>query len=313
MVWAFGKNSHPIGVDITEDSLRLVQLRDNGKRTSLIAGGSELCPDDIRPETTQWHDWAAKTLRRIVSKGSFSGSEIITALPATETFIDHIKKPNAGKGKMEEAIIASLKSKLPFDPQDAIIRHFTTIDNNLIVLAIKRSKVDGLLSIYEKADLIIKSISLWPLALANTYAKLFCRRNSDRDAIVMLLDIQTDFTNVTICQSNIPLFARSIKIGLRQMQNDDAVSRLLLELTSSIHKFGLIHKNLDIERLIFLSGSYMADEGRNICMKIAEQLEMPTQIADCLAAIDTANLHGHGIDSKRADFSWATAFGLSLS
>lgn len=97
------------------------------------------------------------------------------------------------------------------------------------------------------------------------------------------------------------------------MQNDDAVSRLLLELTSSIHKFGLIHKNLDIERLIFLSGSYMADEGRNICMKIAEQLEMPTQIADCLAAIDTANLHGHGIDSKRADFSWATAFGLSLS
>ena len=99
-------------------------------------------------------------------------------------------------------------------------------------------------------------------------------------------------------------------MGIRPGVSEEEMTRLVLELTACKRHFGSTHKNGQIERLIFLSGEATEKE---VCAKIAKQLEMPAQMGDCMAAVDGSGAAVAVIDRKRIDVNWATAFGLSLS
>ncbi|MHC4360721.1 MAG: hypothetical protein ACYSTN_08025, partial [Planctomycetota bacterium] len=71
MIWFPKKRPYPIGVDMGEDSLRLVQLGNSGKSISLVAGGSENCPADIKYGSADWLKWATEVIRDMISKGGF--------------------------------------------------------------------------------------------------------------------------------------------------------------------------------------------------------------------------------------------------
>jgi Tfp pilus assembly PilM family ATPase len=126
----------------------------------------------------------------------------------------------------------------------------------------------------------------------------------------MLLDIETNWTNFVICRHNNLLFAHSIPIGARQLEGEDAASKLVFEIAGFRHHFSSMFKQAKIERLIFLSGQTV---DKDICTTIAKQLEIPAQIGDCLAAVEIDDPYNAGIDKRGCQFSWAAAFGLSLS
>ncbi|GAF80210.1 unnamed protein product [marine sediment metagenome] len=272
-------------------------------------------------------------------------------MPADEVFIDHIKMPkikdeapNPAKGiwsglsfvkyrewehgpddKMQEAILSKIKQKLPFDSDDVMVRYVPAEDDNVLVIAVQREKIDRHLAIYEKANLQIKSIGIWPMALANSYVSFFGRRKIDIEAIVMLLDMGANYTNVVICRHKDLLFARSIPMGAKLLEStcqpdegqgprtSEVINRLVLELNGCRRQFSSMHRRAQIERLIFLSGSRLAGmDSRDIYTTIAKQLEMPAQMGDCLAAVEMTDPYGSGIDRRQCQFSWAVAFGLSL-
>lgn len=334
-MFGFLKNhTYPIGVDIGDDTLKVAQLANNGKGVSLIAGGSEARPADVKPGSGNWQRWAIEALRKLTENGKFRGRNIIAATPAGDVFIDHIKMPKVNDDKLQDAIFSKIKQKLPIEPEDAMIKYIPTEQDNVLIIATERKKIDRHLAIYEKANLQIKSIGIWPTALTNTYTSFFGRRKTDIGAIVMLLDIKTNCTNVVICRHKTPLFAHSMPIGAKQLErapehdeehlgtrSDEIVTRLVLELTACRRRFTSMYRNAQIERLIFLSGQAV---DKDICGTIAKQLEMPAQIGDCLAAVEIANLCDLGVDrrasasvetapQKQEQVDWATAFGLSLS
>jgi hypothetical protein len=311
---------YPIGIDMGDDALTMVQLGNNEKGINLIAGSSKNRPEDIEPGSSNWQRWAIETVCELIANGKFRGKDVIATIPTSEVFIDNIKMPNIEKDKREDTIFSKIKQKLPFEPDDAMIKYISAEEDNVLVVATERKKIDRHLAIYERAELQIKSIAVWPTALTNSYVKFFGRRKSDVGAIVMLLDINTNYTNVVICRHKNPLFARSIPIGSKQLATNqeaaslsvisEATGKLVLELAACKRRFSTMHKEARIERLIFFSSQSV---DRDICTTIAKQLEMPAQMGDCLAAIETANLYSLGIDRRQCKVNWATAFGLSLS
>ena len=317
----------PIGVDIGDDSLKLVQLGNNGNGMTLIAGGSENRPDDVKPGSGEWQRWAIETIQRLTMNSDFRGREATAAMPASEVFIDHIRMPKKDnhKLKLEDAIFSKIKQKLPFEPvrNNVMIKYISTEDNNTLVMVTERKIIDRHLAIYEKAGLVIKSIGVWPVALTNCYVSFFGMRKSDIEAIVMLICIEANCTNVVICHHKNLLFARSIPIGNKQLADEKVVTRLVLELSACRRQFGSMYQNAQIERLIFLSSNAV---DRDVCATIAKQLEMPAQMGDCLAAAKIADPDRLGIPmdegagasaetvlEKWGQVNWATAFGLSLS
>jgi Tfp pilus assembly PilM family ATPase len=313
----------PIGVDLGDDTLKVAQLGNNEKGIKLIAGGSENRPEDVEPGSGDWQRWAIEAIRRLTGNGKFRGRDVIAAVPASEVFIEHMKMPKIKDGpakvkkgiwgpdvRLRDAIFSKIKQKLPFETDDAMIKYIPTEQDNVLVIVAERNKIDRYLAIYEKANLRIKSIAVWPAALTNSYVKFFGRRKADIEAIVMLLDIETNYTNVVICRHKNLLFARSIPIGEKQFDDEKMITRLALELNACRRNFSSMHRKAQIERLIFLSGQAV---NMDICTAIAKQLEIPAQRGDCLKAVDIGESCGSGIDRRGCQFSWATAFGLSLS
>jgi hypothetical protein len=316
---------YPIGVDIGDDSLKLVQFGNSGNGITLIAGGSEKRPDDVKPGSGDWQRWVIENIQRLTASSDFRGREAIAAMPASEVFIDHISMPKKNDPKLEDAIFSKVEQKLPFEPvrNNVMIKYIPTKDNNILVMATERKIIDRHLAIYEKAGLVIKSIGVWPVALTNCYNRFFGAHKSDIEAIVMLICIEANCTNVVICRRKNPLFARSISIGDKQFDNEKVVTRLALELIACRRQFGPMYQNAQIERLIFLPSNAV---DRDICATIAKQLEIPAQMGDCLAAVKIADPCRSGIPMDEGagasaetvpqewgQFNWATAFGLSLS
>ena len=327
-LWGSPKQS-PIGVDIGDDTVKMAQLANNGRSINLIAAGFKNQPADVKHGSGNWQRWAIDAIRELTTNGNFKGRDVIAAMPPGELFIDHVKIPkitieSGSDKKLQDSIFTKIKQKLPTEPDDALVKYVQAEENYYVVMAAERTIIGRHLAIYENANLQIKSIGVWPISLVNTYTRFFGRRKADVEAVVMLLEIDTNRTNVAICRHKNLLFARSISIGAKQLGDDkttarascdssqsaNPVTRLVLELTACRRHFGSMYKDAQIERVIFLSGQARS---KDICAAIAQQLEMPAQIGDCLAAVKIVDPTRLGIDRRDCQTNWAIAFGLSLS
>jgi Tfp pilus assembly PilM family ATPase len=328
---SFFLTSQLADVDMGDDALKLVQLapacaglfplkRENEKGAIvLVAGGSENRPADVKPGSGDWQRWAIEAVRRMTANGKFRGRNIVAQMPASEVFIDHLKKPKVSDDKLADAIFSKVKKKLPFESDEAIMKYIPAEEDNVVVIANQREKIDRHLAIYEEANMQLKSMGVWPIALINSYITFFGRRKADVEATVCLLDIETNCANVVICRHKNLLFARSIPIGAKQLDavaehgkrpQADEMTRLLLELTACMRHFSSMYRKAQIERLVFLSGRAV---DKDICTAIAEQLDMPAQMGDCLAAVEIPVCQdGLRIDRRGRQVNWAAAFGLSL-
>jgi Tfp pilus assembly PilM family ATPase len=306
------RHSHRIGVDLGNDCVKLAQLANGTPETGLIAGHYVNRPEDITAGTARWQRWAVEVMREATTDGHFKGKDVVAALPANDVFIDHMRWPKKFDGRIEDAIFARIKPKLPFEPiqQNAMIKYLTTEQDNIMILATERTVIDHHLAIYERAGLAIDSIGVWPVALANCYAQFFGRRKTDLDTVVLLLDIQPDCTNMVISRHKNPLYAISIPLGTTQLKDETMVGRLVMELTANRRQFISLYKNAQIERLIFLSGLAVEPD---IYRLIAKQLEIQAQMGDCMAAVAMEDPNHLGLDRRNGKVSWALAFGLSLS
>ncbi len=313
----------PIGIDVGDDNVKLVQLKmpgkalfnigadkNNDKHINLIAGGIKNRPLEIKPGSADWQRWTIEALRQLTANGKFHGREVTAAIPADDVFIDNMKIPKTKNSQWTDAVLAKIKHKLPAPPDQMVIKYVPAEEDNVVVMATKREIIDRHLAIYENAQLSVKSLAVWPEALINSYTKFFGRLQSDVDVVVMLLDIEPTCAKVVICRHKNLLFAHCISIGADGLESEQAMEKLMQQLSSFRRQFSSLYRKAQIERVIFLSGLAV---DRNICATIAKQMEMPAQMGDCLAAIETANTSEPGIERRECQCSWATAFGLGLS
>jgi Tfp pilus assembly PilM family ATPase len=307
----------PVGVDMGTDAVTMAQLVDNGQGVNLLSGICKQRPPYIKPGSVEWQRWAIERIQIVTSNGRFRGKNVVAALPPADLFIDHIRMPKIdvkgdtkeARASLEVAVTSKMKQKLPFEPEDAMIRYIPSEEDNAVVIAAKREIIDRHLAIYEKAGLALKSIGVWPMAMSRSYTRFFGRRQADLKAVVYLLDIQQNCTNVVICRHETLLLARSISLGANQLVGEEMMSRFVLELDACRRHFASMYRKAHIERLVFLSG--MAVD-KNICITIAKQLEMPAQVGDCLAAVHVDDPSDTGVDRRDCQVHWAVAFGLSL-
>jgi Tfp pilus assembly PilM family ATPase len=311
MSWILKNHVYPIGVAIGNDSIQLAQLADNGSGVKLLAVDSRQRPENVEAGSSGWQRWAIEVLQELIDNGKFKGREVAGMMPAGEVFIEHIKMPKKKQDNVEEIIFSEIKHKLPFEASmdNLIMKYVETEDDDILAIVTEREKVNRHLAIYEKADAHVKTVSIWPSALTGCYAKFFGRRKSDIKAVVMLIDVNADCTNVVICRHRGLLLARTTAIRACQLESEGHSAELTVQLENFVKDFRSRYAGKTIERVIFLSGGIVS---RDIYMSIAKQLKMPAQMGDCLAAVEAVNPCDPGMDQKGCKISWAGSFGLSL-
>jgi Tfp pilus assembly PilM family ATPase len=316
MVWFLNNQVCPIGVDMGSKHIKLAQLSQNEDGIAVLAAARETKPEDIDGASSTYQRWAIKTIRDMISQGVFKGKKVITALPASDIFIDQVKVSRVTDEQMRPAVLSKVESHLPFDPAGALVQ-FIIINPgsecDVLVLATERTKVDRHLAIYEQAGLNVQAISLWPLAMVSAYTSFFGRRRSDLESVVLLLEMGANCAKIVICRHSELLFARLVPIGMNHLTSQEMLKRLVHEIVSCVRYFDSTMRGIKLDRLLFLTGQGTDKDLCEAVVQLAQHLQIPAQIGDVLAAVHVGDPDTHAVERRNCTINWTAAFGLSLS
>lgn len=314
------KTVYPAGIDLNGSHLKVSQLGLNSKGLYLNAAAIEARPDEIEFGSGDWQRWVVDTAKRMFARGGFSGKGVIASIPSENIFIEHVKvSADASEAGLEKSVLAKIHNKLPFEPNGAMVNYVVTgsskngKETDVLVMAADRMIVNRQLAIYEKAGLEIKGISVWPLAMTNSYVKFFGKRSADEGVVAMLIDIDVTHTKIVINSQADLLFARVIPIGAKHLNDDESVLKLVSQADACCKYFDSLSSSQKVERLVFFSGR---SAGELVCEKVsmlAERLQIPAQIGDVLAAVEIGSGCDISVDRRGCQIDWAIAFGLSLT
>ncbi len=298
---------YPIGIDIEDECITMVQLGASKEGISVIQAKKVESPYGIEPDNNDWGRWAVHAIKDSIRSGGFRNRKVCLALPVRDTFMDNMSIPS---GTLDYAtiIFEGIQRKLPYKAtrENTIIKWVPTEGSHVIAIALERKRVEQCLAICEKTQLKPETFSVWPFAMISSYS---LQRTQTDSSFVMLVDVATNHTNVVICRGKTLYYAHSIHVGARDLEAGTKI-RLLTDYIDSCRKhFKRIYGNRLIKRSIFFVGKAV---DRDTIVKIATQVGIPAQLCDPFEVIKVSNCNAEGANFEKTRSSWIAAIGVGL-
>ncbi len=223
----------PIGIDVGSHWLKLAQLRrsPDGELTMTAKASVELGPADHDDPATRAR-LVAEATRQAMRNASFRGRSYMLSLPASLTFVQHLKMARLGGDQLAKALQWELAGKLPYAPSLAEIRHIvageTHANNELkqevIAVAARRDVIIAYVDALTRLKLECEGVNVEPCAIVECFARLF-RRAEDAERATLFIDIGAASTQVVVSHGPTLAFAKNIAIGGDQF--DQAIASAL--------------------------------------------------------------------------------------
>ncbi|MCE5327967.1 MAG: pilus assembly protein PilM [Planctomycetaceae bacterium] len=334
----------PIGVDLGSSALKMVQLRRVNEELTLIDACTAALPEtgddlDARLEAQ------ADAIRRMLRARQFKGRTCILSVPARDTLVQHVKIPKLAQQELETAIAGELAGKLPYPPEQAIIRHAVLGETHaqaepmieVLTVSMSRELMDAYLAMTGRAKLDVVGVGIECCAIVECFARLF-RRASERTRTVLLVDVGAHSTQVALAQGGTMRFARNLAMGCDDLDEslgktlgvdateaarlrraapagEDGDPKLQQALDASLARLSReLTQCLRYYESVFLApavervmivGGGAADA--RLCQSLGRQLNLPASEGDPLVRV---RRRSDQAASPQPD--WAVAVGLSL-
>jgi type IV pilus assembly protein PilM len=216
----FAPPAHPIGVDFGTGTLRLAQVQSEGDDFKLLAAASAEIPVAIQGDPAARLQFFSETIRELLVNGKFHGRRAILGLPPSAVHIQHLTVQPAQEKILKEAIYAQARQNLPFEPEQALLRHEIAGKSqdkknpclHVVVMAADTRWVNQYIAAAKKGRLDVIGMNMPQLALIDCFTNVY-RRASDQQSVRMYVDIGGTGTRVTIAQGKRMLFARNLVTG----------------------------------------------------------------------------------------------------
>jgi Tfp pilus assembly PilM family ATPase len=298
----------PIGIDIEDECITLVQLSTSRDGMNLIDAKKLVGPYGIDVESDDWGKWAVSSLREAMRGSKFRSRKVSLAVPVRDTFIDHLILPEADSADAHVEVFQRMQKHLPYEAtqDNTIIKIIPSEKDRVLAIALERPRIETYLAMCEKARLKPQVFSVWPMAMANCYSLLWTRKD---DTFVMLFDVAMHYTNVVICRNKTLYYARTIPMGAQDLESSAMIQLLCKQISDARKQFKEYYNEGPIERNIFFAGQ-AAD--RKVIAKIVNTLHVPAQMGDPFGVVKINNGDSDAVDAKKCRPSWSVAFGLSL-
>ena len=300
--------AYPIGIDFEDESITLVQLSRRKDAVGLVDARKVMAPDGIDVESSDWSKWMVSSLKDIVRISNFKNHEVALALPVRYTYIDHCIIPQSESLDYPSEIFRQIQKKLPYKAtrENTIIKHISTDGDYVVAFAVERQCIEHYLAVCEMAKLKPKLFTVWPLAMTNCYSSLW---NQNDESFTMLFDVALDYTNMVICRDTSLYYARTIPIGVRDLERAYMLDILIEQIAASRLSFANCYGAPPIKRCIFLAGQ---EANHEIFTRIALQSAIPAQMGNPFGVIKFAKGGLEALDTNNIRPCWSAAFGLSL-
>lgn len=203
--YLFKSKSHPIGIDIGHDCVRMIQLSRSDE--IIRVEGAEQEP--VNPEWTAGTELSraavVKAIRSMRDRGRFLGRQAVSCLPGDSLKIKSLRLDSTEPDQIEQIIYGDVAQRFGLDPNKDEIRYLIAgsvyqgeeIKNEVIFFGMNRNHLTGHMSLLEEAGLEPVAIDSMPCALFRSFQRTL-RRQEDREVVSVLVNLGVQYTTVII-------------------------------------------------------------------------------------------------------------------
>jgi len=218
---SFLTNENVLGLDIGYESLKLVELKKNGKENVLV-GSFEMPLTERIMEKDQIKNKAgvATMIKEACRKAKPCGigaRRIVTALPETFVFSKTVQLPKMKDDEYSKAILAESSQYLPIPAEEAYLDYQVLINRpdepmaDILIVAAPKKLVDDYVEMCSLADMELAALETKPIAIG--------RAVSAHESLngLVIVEIGTEFSRVSIWDDNQIRLSTTVNIGKNQI------------------------------------------------------------------------------------------------
>lgn len=226
MSW-FGKSEeHYVGVDIGSGSIKVVELmNEKGKPKLVTYGYIDTYTDVMRTNRPEAQQKVVLALKKLMTSARVTTNKVTAALPTYSVFNSIITLPSMPQKDLARAVSWEAKKYVPM-PLEEMVLDWKIIGNNgfekevpaktgaektanvkILVTAAPKNLVSRYVEIFKSANIKLLSLETEAFALARSLI------GPSATKTVMIVDIGSTTSDLSIVQDGVPILNRTINIG----------------------------------------------------------------------------------------------------
>jgi type IV pilus assembly protein PilM len=226
-VFSFKKS--PLGLDLSDLSVKVVQLDREGNKDKILSFGS--CPiplgsvvdgEIIKKENV------VSAIREAIKKAGpkkIKTKSVTCSLPETKAFLRIVSIPKMGEEETKEAIKWEIEANIPL-PLDQVYYDWQELDKkvskdpnkeDILVVAVAKKVVDQVVEVLGQAGLSPEGMEIESIAQARSFL------DEKSDKTTLIIDLGDRRTSFSISSGNVPCFTCSVPLSSQSMT--DAISK----------------------------------------------------------------------------------------
>lgn len=201
------------GIDIGSGGIRLVQLKKAGQKPALVTyGHMELRPGLTTSDSPADTAEVAAAVKQLAKDAQVNTKYVIAGVPSSRVFSSVISTPKLSHDELAKAIKLQADQYIPMDYKDVKIDWVvigpgkTDQEQEILLVAAPNTVTEKYVSIFQQAGLELMALEPNAVALARAVVQ-------PSDLAVLVLDIGSVATDITIVHANLPKLLRSVNIG----------------------------------------------------------------------------------------------------
>ena len=215
MGW-FGKKKEIFGLDIGSSAVKVVQLEGSGRDFELLAYSIvPLPPDAIAEGIIKDPPVVVSAIKEAVGKAGIKARDATISVSGREVIVKKVLLPKATPKEIADAIQLEAEHHIPFAIDEVfldyqVVGETQTNQLDLILVAVKKSKVTEYFAVTEEAGINPAIVDLDGFAMQNQYELNAADTGSDA---VALIDIGASVMKTNVVRGGVSIFARDIPFG----------------------------------------------------------------------------------------------------
>lgn len=211
----FRRTPETFGLDVGSSAIKVVQLDTAGDAYRLEALGITALPVDVISEgVIKDPPTVAEAIKEAVGRAGVRSKEAAIGVSGRELIIKKVQIPEVPPRELRDAVQLEAEHHIPFAIDEVFLDHHVMSRHDgqmeLILVAVKKSKVIEYVGVVEEAGLNPVVVDVDGFALGNQYE---LNHGSDGGEAVALIDIGASVMKTNVVRAGTSIFARDIPFG----------------------------------------------------------------------------------------------------
>jgi type IV pilus assembly protein PilM len=225
----FGKSRSILGLDIGSNTIKAIELAQEGERY-VITGYGQM---EIPSEETQ-----RDIIREVLATYGLKQKRAVTAVSGRSVIVRYVSMLRMSDEDLQNAIKFEADKYIPFEVDEVVLDcqrleedmrmgEEESEEMKVLLVAVKRSLIEDHISLIQQASLIPTIIDIDSFALGNAheFMELMSPRMEEKEKVIALIDIGANKTNINIKRGRVSYFTREIYLAGNDFT--DAISKRL--------------------------------------------------------------------------------------